>query len=493
MKTTSMLRLASRYLAHRRFATTISILAIAISLTFVVAVGVVNFAVKKTAVEGSIRYPLIVGPAGASGVQLILSTIFHIDKPSGTIPFSVYEELKEDQRVISAYPVAVADTYMNIRIIGVNQDFLEDIGVGASAGTLDLSNIENAVFGAAAASRTDVRIGDTFHGQHGMVGSMGAHEHTELTYKVAGILNPTGGPEDTAIFTNYKSVWHIHEKHSHAHAHNAGEHHDTKDEKAPAEIKQHEHHAELHQDGHAEQHTEQHAEHQDTDDHHHNMQQATPEEPVIEAHEAEHAHEAKHEHEAAKGHHHHHDKYSLSTNMLTAVLVRTSNPAYTGMLEREYTLRDGTLAVDTGKSIREFVNHINKGEIFVEMVSVGMLAIALVMILVTLVMSLNERRKELALLRMLGVGRFTLALTVMIEALVLTLLGSLAGLFSGHILAYVCQEMIRQSVGVAIEPFTVTGMEVMSLWVALVAGQLLALIAMLFTYRMNVVEQIARD
>ncbi len=495
MKTSSILKLAWRYLFHRRFATFVSITAIAVSLVFVVALGVVNFAVKKTAVEGSIRYPLIVGPAGASGVQLILSTIFHIDKPSGTIPFEVYEEIKADRRVISAYPIAVADSFRNLRIIGVNQEFLDDLGVGAYAGKADLSNMEHAVFGYTAAQRADVQIGDTFHGQHGMVGTMDAHEHAELTYKVAGILNPTGGPEDTAIYTTYKSVWYIHEKHmaSHHHHHAKEEHSDHTEVHTHADTAQHVHgeHEAHHADTETHDHGETHAQaeavehdHEEHEAHHNEITGDIPHEAQTETHDAH----------AKKTHGHaHHDKYMLSDNKLTAVLVRTSNPAYTGMLEREYTLKDGTLAVDTGKSIRDFVGHINKGEVFVELVSAGMLAIALMMILVTLIMSLNERRKELALLRMLGVGRLTLALTVMVEALAITLLGALAGLLAGHLLAAGAQDLVKQAVGVAIEPWTVTRMESLSLWIALGAGQALALAAMLVTYRMNVVEQVARD
>ncbi len=458
MKTSSLFLLAWRYLMHRRFATLVSVGAIALSLAFVVGLGVVNFAVKKTAVESSIRYPLIVGPEKASGVQLILSTVFHIDKPAGTIPFSVYENLKADSRVTAAYPVAVADTYKNIRIIGTNADFLKNLGVGVSEGSLELSAMEDAVFGFQAAKRTGVRLGDRFKGQHGMVGSAGAHEHGELEYRVAGVLNPTGGPEDTAIFTQYQSVWFIHAAHHHGHGHEHGHH---------AEHAEAEHHAEHGEQGH-EQHaeTEHHTEH------------------------AEHAH-------AEDGHDKHahgeHDKYTLSKGRLTAVLVRTGNPAFTGMLEREYSLKDGSLAVDTARSIREFVAHINKGEVFIEAVGMGMLLIALALILVTLVMSLNERRKELALLRSLGVGRATLAGAVMLETLFVTLAGALSGLAAGHLLAVLLRGWIRQAVGVDIEALVFTRMEGFGLLSTLLAGQVLALVGLFLTYRMNLVEETARD
>lgn len=492
----SMWLLARRYLAARRFATLVSMFAIALSLVFVVGVGVVNFAVKKSAVEGAIRYPLIVGPSGSSGVQLILSTVFHIDKPAGTIPFSVFEELCKNERVIAAYPMAMADTYANLRMIGTNAAFLKDLGVGVSQGSLALAKVEDAVFGAAAAKRTEVSIGDTFHGQHGMVGTEDAHEHAEVTYRVAGILNTTGGPEDNAIYTSYEAVWKMHAHHDEGEA--EGAHAESKDaHEHGAEARDHDAQvvttkADAHEHGAAE-----HIEH--IGDHHPEATATTK--PEAHKHDAdldEHgAHDSDHDGTTATPaehhHHHHHDKYALSSGLLTAVLVRTANPAYTGTLEREYSLRDGTVAVDTGRSMREFVGHLNKGEVVVEWVSAGMLSIAFVLILVTLLMSLAARRKELALLRMLGVSRLTLSLTIMIEALVLTAGGAALGLVLGHAGAYAAQGAIQKALGVAIEPFTVTRLEMVGFAITLVAGQLLALSALVVTYRMNVVEESAKD
>ena len=114
LQITAVFMIAWRYLMHRSLATLISILAIGLCLVFVVGVSLVNFAVKKTAVEGTLRYPLVIGPQGSSSVQLIMSTIFHLDKPQGTIPYKVYEDLSKDSRVIEAYPLAVADSLRNI-------------------------------------------------------------------------------------------------------------------------------------------------------------------------------------------------------------------------------------------------------------------------------------------------------------------------------------------------------------------------------------------
>jgi putative ABC transport system permease protein len=437
-----VLLMALRHLAHRRLATSISVLAIALSLVFVAGVATVDFALKKTAVEGAIRYPLIVGPSGSSGVQLILSTLFHIDKPAGTLPSQVHEELSHDPRVIRAYPVAVADTYMNVRIVGTDQRFLDDLGVGAAAGSLSLADVGDAVLGADAARRLGLTVGARFEGQHGMVGSADAHVHDEAGYEVVGVLRDTGGPEDGVIYTHVRTVWAMHDEGAHGHEDPEHDHSDPSDRgrsydhPVPA---------------------------QDADDRR-----------TVPGHGAP-------------------DRYHLSDGRLTAVLVRTSNPAFTGELERAWSMRAGTTAVDTGKSMRDFVDHLNKGEVLVEALTAGTLAISMLLILVTLIMSLNERRKELALLRCLGIGRLTLALCTLAEALLITLGGVLIGLVIAHVGLWWVQPLVKARLGVVIEPFVVTRLEWWGVAAALIAGQILGLIGLVWTYRMNLIEEIARD
>lgn len=415
-KPSAVVTLALRYLAERRFATWVSVLAIALSVMLVVAVGNVNFAVKKTAVEGSIRYPLLVGPEGASSTQLVFSTIFHVDKPTGTIPFEVYESLRRDPRVIAAYPLAVADSVGSYPIVGTDAAMLADLGVGAAAGALELGALGDAVLGSEVAARTELGVGDSFHGTHGMVGGEEAHEHAEIAYRVVGILNRTDGPEDGAAYTSYATVWKMHG----AERHGAGREEE---------------------DGHA----------------------------------------------GAK------DKYHLGEGRLTAVLVRTANPVFTAALEREATLTAGTQGVDTGRAIRRMVGYLNKGERAVELFGALALSVAVAMILVTLVMSLSARRKELALLRSLGVGRLTIASIIMVEALVITVSGAALGVALGHFGVWWSEHLIKDAMGVAVEPWVWTSMETTAVVTALAAGQLLGLVSLLWTYRMNLVEEVSRD
>ena len=82
---------------HRIFAVSVSVFSIAVAFTFLSAVGNVTFGLAKTAVNSSLSFPLVIGPAGSSDTQLVMSTVFNIDKPNGTLAFEVFEELIKDK------------------------------------------------------------------------------------------------------------------------------------------------------------------------------------------------------------------------------------------------------------------------------------------------------------------------------------------------------------------------------------------------------------
>jgi len=382
-------------LRGRLFATVVSILAIAMALAVVALTGIVSFAIAKQAFESGRKYPFIIAAEGSSETQIILSTIFHIDKPRGKIPFETYEALKSDPRVTAAFPLAVADSVGVFPIIGTNGDFVKDFGVGFR-GDIALSDPHDAVLGATVARQLLLDIGSQFTGTHGMGGSADeAHEHANWLYTVRGILEPTGGPEDSAVYVSYRAVWEIHK---------AGHHHHREKE---AHESPHDH---ADHDGHAVK---------PADDH---------------------GHEAGHDKESAD-----HDRYHLSEGMLTAVLARTANPAQIFDLQQEYS-RPGLTAVNTANAVRSFQKYFNTAGLVAAFFAGLMLLIAAILILAITLMALDMRRRELALLRILGVGRGTIALLIMLETLIVTVAGILFGVLAGHAVPALFAETISRLV-----------------------------------------------
>ena len=242
MKYAFILKAVFHSISHRKLSVFTSIFAISAAFAFLAAIGCVSFGLAATAVNSSLAFPLIVGPAGASDTTLVMSTLFNTDKPAGTLDYEVAGKLEKDERVSAVFPIARSDSYMGIPITGVESAYINEISrgfseIGENVKAADIFN-ENgkkcAVVGAKTAARYEMKAGDTFFGSHGSVGDEEARMH-DFEYRVCAVMKAVNGPEDFAIFTNLRSVWEIHE-HGHHHHH----HEDAEDEEHEHEHGHHE-------------------------------------------------------------------------------------------------------------------------------------------------------------------------------------------------------------------------------------------------------------
>lgn len=435
MKYIFILKAVLHSIKHRKFSVFTSIFAISAAFAFLAAIGCVSFGLAATAVNSSLAFPLIVGPAGASDTTLVMSTLFNTDKPAGTLDYEVAEKLEKDERVSAVFPIARSDSYMGVPITGVESAYINEIARGFSGISNDIEAYdifgENgrkcAVLGAKIAARYEMKVGDTFFGSHGNVGDEEAHMH-DFEYKVCAVMKAVNGPEDFAIFTNLKSVWDIH-KYSHHHGEN----------------EEHEHHHET-----AEMHCV------------HDM--------CVEA-----------------GNKHHAER------KITAVLVKTKNPVYTAALEREYSENGLTSATDTGRTVRKLMSYMNKAEEAAGFFSYGTLFLVLIMVFVTILTSINERKREMALMRTLGIGKLPISLMIFLELFFISVFGIVVGTLGGHLLLAFCKPALDFELGINLEPFFFTGIELHGMIWTMIAAFVLSLAAMGKIYRMNLVEEIAKE
>ena len=429
MKYTFILKAVFHSISHRKFSVFTSIFAISAAFAFLAAIGCVSFGLAATAVNSSLAFPLIVGPAGASDTTLVMSTLFNTDKPAGTLDYEVTGKLEKDERVSAVFPIARSDSYTGIPITGVESAYINEISSGFSeidngvkADDIFEKNGGNcAVLGAKTAARYEMKIGDTFFGSHGSVGDEEARMH-DFEYRVCAIMKAVNGPEDFAIFTNLRSVWKIHE---HGHHH----HHEEEAEE---------------------------------DEHHNN-------------------HEAEHE-----GHGH------SSEGKITAVLVKTKNPVFTAALEREYSENGTTSATDTGRTVRKLLTYMNKAEKAAGFFSYGTLFLVMVMVFVTILTSIGERKREMALMRTLGIGRLPISLMIFLELLFISVSGIAVGTLGGHVVLTIFKPFIDFELGINLEPFLFTDIELRGTLWTVTAGLIFSLAAMAKIYRMNLVEEIAK-
>lgn len=164
---------------------------------------------------------LVVGAKG-SRLQMVLSSVYHIDRPTGNMPLADAQNIsriksgmvKLVQKVI---PQALGDNYKSFRIVGTTPDYPALYKAEIEQGNLWKMDME-ATIGADVAEKTGLKVGARFYGSHGIeeeTDSTGAptdtSTHRAIPYVVTGILKRTGSVMDQLILTNVSSVWNIHE------------------------------------------------------------------------------------------------------------------------------------------------------------------------------------------------------------------------------------------------------------------------------------------
>jgi putative ABC transport system permease protein len=156
---------------------------------------------------------MVVGAKG-SPLQLILSSIYHIDSPTGNISLVEAQRVMKNPLVKTAIPLSMGDNYQSFRIVGTNVKYPTHFQAKLSSGRLFQTAME-AVVGAKVAEATGLKIGDTFAGAHGFDNMEDVHDHVK--YKVVGVFEPNNSVIDQLILTDLSSVWALHD-----HAEEAG-------------------------------------------------------------------------------------------------------------------------------------------------------------------------------------------------------------------------------------------------------------------------------
>ena len=151
---------------------------------------------------------LVVGAKG-SPLQLILSTIYHVDYPTGNISYDDAKRIGKNPLVTRTIPIALGDNYKSFRIVGTTADYASLYDGSLQAGGALWSADFEVTIGNKVAEATGLKVGDRFAGVHGFIET--DHTHGDHQYTITGIFNRTGTVLDQVILTNISSVWRIHE------------------------------------------------------------------------------------------------------------------------------------------------------------------------------------------------------------------------------------------------------------------------------------------
>ncbi len=472
----SLIRIAWRNFCYRALSSVLTTFSLALGVGLVVLVlaiyGIVSEAFVRNA---SVGYNLVVGPKG-SALQLTLNSVFYLSQPIENLSYTEYMEFfsqEERAEMVSRYggdpalgeragkyagyvaggfaiPLALGDYYGEFRVVGTTPEFFEKLRHGPDVDqeftftegrAFREKSAEHgyfeAVLGSRVARQMGVGVGDEIHPAHGDPEGKG---HAE-GFTVVGVLDPTGTPNDRAAFVNLEGFYLME-----GHATPVDEETLAKAAEARGESSGGGVSGEV-ESGSGE------------------SDAVTADDPATADAEA-------------GGR----QPLTIPEREVTSILIRNGNMMFAPVMQNKIKEGDRAQAAAPIGEINKLMSYI-VGPLLQALMGITLITcvVAAVGVLVSIYNSMNDRRRDIAVMRALGARRGTVTSIILGESLIIAAIGGVLGWFLAHAALYVSGGYIERQTGVSVGLFTTSDYE---LWVlplvvllALVAGLLPALTA----------------
>ena len=330
---------------------------------------------------------IVVGAKG-SPLQLILSSVYHIDIPTGNIAYSKAKKIMNNPQIEESIPLALGDNWRGFRIVGTTTNYIRHYDMSLSTGRYWDQNFEVVV-----GSSVNLDVGDEFMGVHGLLEDGSSHE--EHKYNVVGILKPSGTVIDRLILTSLNSVLDIHGLHKV----------DNSFEKNHEHQHDHEHHKEEHHDVHEHDHDKE--KHKNEDENHHKH--------------------SKNDKETNKTN-------ELGSSEITALLIKTKSPIANINLPRSINRESSLQAANPALEINRLISLFGIGSKSFAILSLILILIASLNIFSGLASNLENRMGDLAVLRAVGFSKKRIFKIIVLEGILVVLIGIILGILIGFLL-----------------------------------------------------------
>ena len=342
--------------------------------------------IKNRLINDGKKIDIVVGAKG-SPLQIVLSSIYHIDLPTGNIPFSSLKTISEDPLVEKVIPLALGDNWKNNRIVGTTHEYIEHYGA-----KLDKGRNWQKAFEVVAGSSVKINLNQEFSGSHGLVDSNDMHDHGE--YRVVGVLKPTGTVLDRLLLTSVKSVLQIHgqyikdnEQHNHERDKHEHEKHEHQLDENKHKTDNHDHHSEY------------------MDDYVNNNQGFI--EPEI-----------------------------------TSLLITTKSPIANINLPRLINKESQLQAANPAFEITRLSAMLGLGSKSFKLLSIIIMLIAVLSIFTGLASNFENRLRDLAILRAIGYSKARVFKIISLEGIIIVIFGIIIGLCSSFLVFNFLVDMI---------------------------------------------------
>ncbi|WP_445457107.1 ABC transporter permease [Flavobacterium sp. HNIBRBA15423] len=377
---------------------------------------------------------LVLGAQG-SPLQLILSSVYQVDAPTGNISYDSAKVWMQHPFIKKAIPLAFGDNYKGYKILGTTPDYLEKYGAKISKGKIFEKNFE-VVVGGEMAQKLNLKVGDEFFGSHGDAAEGEVHDH--YSYKIVGIAEVTGRVIDNLILCTIPSVWQMHGNHEEEELHNP----------------EHGEEGHIHEDG------DEHFQHEhDHDEHAHEEEEMTLDEKGME---------------------------------ITAVLLQFRNKMGIVTWPRIIAQNTKMQVVSPAIEVNRLVSMFGIGIDALRYLAYGIMLISGISIFIALFNTLKERKNEFALLRVNGAKRYQLLTLVMIESLLLCVVGFIFGTILGRIGLMFISRSAEKDFKFSFNPYEfIWEKEGVLFLLTIFVGVLAALIPAIKAYQLNISKTLA--
>lgn len=376
----NLLRLSWKNLTFKPLSMLLSITLFALGVGLITLLFLLQHQLEDKFEKNLAGVDLVIGAKG-SPLQLILSSMYHVDAPTGNVDLGKVKPFLNPKHPLikTAIPLSLGDSYRTYRIVGTTPNILDMYDARVGEGKAWAQNFEVTI-GATVARELDLKLGDTFSSSHGFLedDNLG-HEHTD--FKVVGILELSGTVLDQLILTTNQSYWLTHE--------HSGAPEVPEANAAEAPVDKHDDHDHDHGD----------------EDHTHNHE-APPLKSLLE---------------------------EPGDKQITTLLVQFKGRNFQALnMQRSINENTDLQAATPAIEINRLYELMDSGEQALRILAVVIIFVSALSIFISLLSSLRERQYELALMRVMGSSWNRLFLLILTEGLMLALLGWALGVLVSH-------------------------------------------------------------
>ena len=463
-----VLDLALKSLRNRAFSTSLTVGSIALSVALLIGVENVRTGMRESFSNTISQTDLIVGTKGGT-IQLLLYSVFGMGASTENVSWEAYRQWAEHPAVAWTIPYSLGDSHRGFRVIGTNEDFYrhyryrggQEIALAEGRANVDLFDV---TLGADVAAELNYALGDEIAVTHGL-GEVGFLHHDHMPFTVVGVLSKTFTPVDRAIYVTLEGMEAIHWEGGVPPASDDGHTHDEA-EAAPAD------------DGHGHE-TETVA--VPADDGHTHDEAA----PADDGH--------GHDEEAAVPADDGHGQEETVEVSIDDVEVTQVTSFFVGMASRRDVLQlqrqindfedEPMMAVIPGVALNEMWQGLGYAETGLRLVTIFVVLVGLLGMLVSLYTSLDERRREMAILRAVGAGPKRIVSLLVLESVCLSTAGAIGGLALVYVLLSAGQSLVEAQIGLFIPIRPPGSIELLFLGAVVSAGFLMGFVPALKAYR----------